>query len=154
MNKQTIALAPTGVFSGGYRISWRKVPFYYHAQSVIENLKPHPLWVKNHTHFQSLWRETSCLAHGTFVTGFEKTRQNAHIAQCVFLVPQVKICQSPVFVISMSKNLTPIPSRVNVSYQGKISLHFELPCLYSCRTRSPLFRALIRIPVRGLSRYS
>ena len=83
---------------------------------------------------------------------------NAHMAQCAFLVPLVKKCQSPVFVIFMSENLSIILCRhlrrVNVSYQGKTSLHFDLPSLYSCRTRSPLLRALIRIPASGLSGYS
>ena len=83
---------------------------------------------------------------------------NAQSAQCAFLVPQAKNCQSPDFVISMSNN----PSsncccrlwRLVVSYKGKISLHFDLPSLYSCLARSPLLRALIRIPAHGLSRYS
>ena len=81
---------------------------------------------------------------------------NAHMAQCAFLVPQVKICQSPVFVIFMSKN---IPTnlcrrlrRVTVTYRDEISLHFKLPSLYSCRTQSPLLRALIIIAARGLSK--
>ena len=38
-----------------------------------------------------------------------------------------------------------------VSYKG---LYFDLPRLYSCRVRSLLLRVLIRIPARGLSRYS
>ena len=46
------------------------------------------------------------------------------------------------FVIVISKNLsTNLCHRlwkVNVSYQGKTSLHFDLPSLYGCRTRSPL----------------
>ena len=33
-------------------------------------------------------------------------RENAQVAQCAFLVPQVEDCQSPVFVIFMSKNLS------------------------------------------------
>ena len=72
---------------------------------------------------------------------------NAHMAQCTFLVSTVKY-QSPVFVIFMSKN--PFNSchrlqRVNVSYQGEISLHLDLPTQYGRRTRSPLLWALIRI---------
>ena len=84
-------------------------------------------------------------------------RENAQVAQCALLVPQVKNCQNPVFVIftsNLSTNLWRRLWRVNVSYQGEISLHFDLPSLYSCRTRSPLLRALIRIPARGLSRHS
>ena len=100
------------------------------------------------------------------VTGFEKTlrmgstrnSRNTQFAQCAFLVPGVKNCQSPDFVISMSNN----PSsncyrrlrRLVVSYKSEISLYFDLPSLYSCRTRSPLLRTLIRIPARGLSRHS
>ena len=55
------------------------------------------------------------------------------MAQYVFLVPQFKECQSPVFVIFMSKNLCTNLycrlRRVNVRYQGKISLHFDLASL-------------------------
>ena len=82
-------------------------------------------------------------------------RINAQIMQCLFSVSQVKECQSPGFVISMSKN----PSfncyrlwRLVVSYKGKISLYFDLPSLYSCCTQSLLLRALIRIHACGLSR--
>ena len=50
------------------------------------------------------------------------------------------------FVIFMSENLSVNLCchlrRVNVSYQGEISLHFNLPSLYSCGTWSPLLRAL------------
>ena len=35
-----------------------------------------------------------------------------------------------------------------IRYKGEISLHFDLRSPYSCRTQSPLLRALIRIPVR------
>ena len=56
--------------------------------------------------------------------------ENAQVTQCAFLVTQVKNCQSPVFVIFMSKNLSTNPCRhlwkVKVSYQGKISLHFAV----------------------------
>ena len=82
----------------------------------------------------------------------------AQFAQCTFLVPQVKNYESPNFVTSVSKN--PFSNyyrrlwRLAVSYKGEISLHFDLPSLYSCRTRSPLLRAIIRIPTCGLSRYS
>ena len=94
-----------------------------------------------------------------YVTGFVKTRHVArtHIAQCVFLVPQVENSQIPVFVIFMSKNLSTNLChhlwRVNLSYQGEISLRFDLPSLYSCCTQNPLPRTLIRIPVHGLSRF-
>ena len=84
--------------------------------------------------------------------------ENAQVMQCTFLVPQVENCLSLVFVIFMSKNLSTNLCRrlwrVNVSYQGEISLHFDLPSLYSCRTWNPLLRALIRIPARRLSRHS
>ena len=91
------------------------------------------------------------------MTGSEKTLSNAHMAQCAFLASTVKKYQSPIFVIFMSKN----PStncchrlrRVNVSYQSKISLHFNLPSQYSCRTRSLLLWALIRISYLGTARF-
>ena len=57
-------------------------------------------------------------------------------------------CQSPVFVIFMSENLSTNlccnlhVQRVNLSYHGEISLHFDLPSLYSCRIWSPLPRAV------------
>ena len=81
------------------------------------------------------------------------------MAQCAFLVvvSTVKKYQSPVFVIFMSKN----PStncchrlwRVNVSYQGKISLHLDLPSQYGRHTRSPLLWAVIRILYLDSSNY-
>ena len=84
--------------------------------------------------------------------------QNTHMAQCAFLASQVKKYRSPVFVIFMSKNLLTNCChqlrRVDVSYQGEISLHFDLPSLYDCRTRSLLLWALIGIPASRLSRYS
>ena len=44
--------------------------------------------------------------------------------------------QSQVFVIFMSKrlstNLCRLLRRLTVSYKGEISLHFDLPSLYSC----------------------
>ena len=89
---------------------------------------------------------------------------NAQFVQCWFLVPQgllvpqVKNYESPNFVISMSKNPSSNCShrlrRIAVSYKGEISLHFDLPSLYSCRTQSPLLRVIIRIRTRRLSRYS
>ena len=55
------------------------------------------------------------------------------MVQCVFLVPQVKICQSPIFVIFMSKNLSTNLCRrlrrINIGYQDERSLHFDLPNL-------------------------
>ena len=82
------------------------------------------------------------------------SRECASRTMCAFsLVPQVQNW-CPVFVIFLSKNLSTCRRlwRVNASYQGKRCLHFNLPSLYSCRTRSPLPRALVKIPARGLSR--
>ena len=81
---------------------------------------------------------------------------NMYMAQCAFLVPQVKICRSPVYVIlfiskNLSINLCHHLRRVNLNYQGEISLHFDLPSLYSCRTQTPLLRALIWLPAHRLS---
>ncbi len=85
-------------------------------------------------------------------------RENAQVAQCAFLVPRVENCQSPVFVIFMSKNHSTnycrSLRRVNISYQGEITFTYrplDLPSQCTCRTRSPLQRALIGIPARGLS---
>ena len=84
---------------------------------------------------------------------------NAQFAQCAFLVPRVKNCQSSKFVIYMSKNLSyncyRRLRRLGVTYQGEISLYFNTgSAINSCRARSPFLRALIRIHARGLSRYS
>ena len=58
-------------------------------------------------------------------------RENVQVVQCTFLVSQVENCQSPVFVIFMSKNLSTnycySLRRVNISYQGKISLYVQAP---------------------------
>ncbi len=58
-------------------------------------------------------------------------RENAQVAQCAFLVPQVENGQCPVFVIFMSKNLSTnycrSLRRVNISYQGEISLYLQAP---------------------------
>ena len=76
-------------------------------------------------------------------------------AQCTFLVAQVEICQSPDFVIYMSNN----PSnccrlrRPVDLYKGEISLHFDPPSRPSCRTRSPLLWALIRILYLDTARF-
>ena len=78
-------------------------------------------------------------------------------AQCVFLVAQVEIYQSPDFVISMlnnPSNCSRLLRRLAVSYKGEISLPFNPPRRYSCRVRGPLLREIIRIHARGLSRYS
>ena len=57
--------------------------------------------------------------------------KNTQVTQCAFLVPQVENCQSPVFVIFISKNLSTnyccSTWRVNVSYQGEISLYLQTP---------------------------
>ena len=82
-------------------------------------------------------------------------RESAQVMQCAFLVPQVESCQSPVLSYSCQRTfLLTFAVRVNVTYQGEISLHFDLPSLYSCHTQCPLLRVLIRIPVRRLSRHS
>ena len=74
-----------------------------------------------------------------------------------FSVPQVEKCQSPVFVIFMSKNhssnLRRHLRRLTVSYKGEIRLHFDPHSLYSCRTRSPLLWALIRILYLDTARF-
>ena len=73
------------------------------------------------------------------------------------VVPQLKKCQSRVFVIFISKNLSTNLChhlrRVNVRYQGEISLHFDLPRLYGSRTRSPLLWAVIRILYLDTARF-
>ena len=43
--------------------------------------------------------------------------------------------------------------RVNVCYQGEISLYFDLPSQYSCHTWSPLLSAVIRILYLGIARF-
>ena len=72
----------------------------------------------------------------------------AQIAQCAFIVHQVQNCQSPAFVIFMSKNLSSNCyrrlRRLGVSYQGEISLFFysplDLPSLTAASTWSLLWR--------------
>ena len=70
-------------------------------------------------------------------------------AQCAFLVALVEICQSPDFVTYMSNNPSSnccrLLRRLVVLYEGEISLHFDPPSWHSCRTRSPLLWAVIRI---------
>ena len=96
------------------------------------------------------------------VTVFEKTRhgmsqERASSAMCAFSTSGQKM-SSRVFVIFMSKNLSTNLyrhlRRLTVSYKGEISLHFDLPGLYSCCIWSLLLWALIKIPASGLSRYS
>ena len=43
--------------------------------------------------------------------------------------------------------------RLTVSYKGEINLHFDLPNLYSCHTRSPLLWTLIRILYLDTARF-
>ena len=81
-----------------------------------------------------------------YVTGFEKTRLG--FAQCTFLLAQVKIYQSPDFVIYMSNNPSNycrLLRRLIMLYEGEISLHFDPSSRHSRRTRSPLLWAVIRI---------
>ena len=114
-----------------------------------------------HSKFYSLLTEISPHIHTSILC--DRIWRNpaygirALFAQCAFLVAQVKKCQSWVFVIFMPKNL---PTnlchrlrRLTVSYKGEISLHFDLPSLYYCRTRSPLLWALIRIIYLDSSNY-
>ena len=97
-----------------------------------------------------------------YVTVFYKTRhmgfahnwRNARL-----LVPQVKNCQTSNFVVAMSKNLSSNCChrlrRLGVSYQGEVSFTYrrlDLPSRCSCRARSPLLWAFIRIRASGLSR--
>ena len=82
---------------------------------------------------------------------------HALFAQCMLLVPQVKKCQSWVFVIYMPKNLSTNLCRrlrrLTVSYKGEVSLHFNLPSLYSYRTRSLLLWALVRLLYLDTARF-
>ena len=56
---------------------------------------------------------------------------NAQFAQCAFLVPLVRNCQSSDFVIYMSKNLSSNCyrrlRRLVITYQGEISLYLQAP---------------------------
>ena len=93
------------------------------------------------------------------VTGFGKIlrKGSTHDSRNALLVAQVKNCQSPNFVIHMSNNPSNCCHRLRrlvVLYNGEISLHFDPTSRQSCRTRSPLLWALIRIPTSKLSRYS
>ena len=111
------------------------------------------------------WSKLDCLQNVVFhctkvciyVTVSGKTRHIAQAVQCVLLVSQVKKCLSRVFVIFISKNLSTNLCHhlrmVNVSYQGEISLHFDLPSLYGSRTRSPLLWVLIRILYLDTARF-
>ena len=91
-----------------------------------------------------------------YVTVCDRTRHNcvAHVWRMhVFSTSGQKIPKSS-FVILVSKNLPTNCShhlrRVNVSFWGEISLHSDLPSLYSCRVWSPLLREIIRIPARAI----
>ena len=102
-----------------------------------------------------------------YVTGYGKTRHmdlramrvfstsGQNLWKCTFCHTHLKepffcYCRLQRLAVSYKDK----KQRLAVSYKGKISLHFDLPSLYSCRTQSPLLRAIIRIPARGLSRYS
>ena len=81
--------------------------------------------------------------------------ENAQVAQCTFLVSQVKNCQSPIFILFMSKNLStnlpsPTDDKRKLPKPNKIR-PLDLPRLCSCRVRSLFPRALIGISVCGLS---
>ena len=130
-----------------YQIPCKDCSQMYVGQSgrtIVDRIKEHQQAVKN-INCDRIWENPAC-------------RENAQAAQCVLLVPQVKKCWSRVFIIFMSKNLSTNLCchlrRLTVSYKGEISLHFDLPSLYSCCTRSPLLWVLITIPASGLSRYS
>ena len=90
----------------------------------------------------------------------------ARFAQCAFLVfslvvvvvvvAQVEIYQSPDFVIYILNNppnCCRLLWRLVVLYEGEISLHFDSPSRHSCRTRSPLIWALIRILYLDTARF-
>ena len=97
----------------------------------------------------------------SFVTGFGKTLPPygicARFAQCAFLVAQVKICESPDFVIYISNNPSSnccrLLRRLVVLYEGEISLHFDPPSRHSHRTRSPLLWVVIRILYLDTARF-
>ena len=100
-------------------------------------------------------------SHTQYVTGFGKTLPpygiRMRFAQCVFLVAQIKICQSPDFVIYMSNNPSSncyrLLRRLVVLYEGEISLYFDPPSRHSHRTRSPLLWAVIRILYLDTARF-
>ena len=93
----------------------------------------------------------------TYMTGFEKTLHNygtnVQFTQCVFLVPQVRNCRSPDYVIHVKEPFFCYRRlrRLVVKYTGEMSLHFDRPSLYSCCAQSLLLRVLIGISARGLS---
>ena len=71
--------------------------------------------------------------------GYEKTRH---------------ICQTGIWRNAyFSTNCCHRLRRVNVSYEGEISLHLDLPSQYGCRTRSPLLWAIIRILYLDTARF-
>ena len=61
------------------------------------------------------------------------------------------------FVVSKSNNPSSNCSRrlwrLVVRYKGKISLHFNPPSLYCCRTRSPLLREFLRAGYLDTARF-
>ena len=83
-------------------------------------------------------------------------RERASSAMRAFSISGQK-CLSRVFVIFISENLSTNLCqhlrRLNVSYNGEISLHFDLPSLYSSCTQSPLLWALIRILYLDTARF-
>ena len=54
---------------------------------------------------------------------------------------------------NLSTNLCRRLRRLTIYYKGEISLHFDLPSLYRCHTRSPLLWALIRILYLDTARF-
>ena len=74
------------------------------------------------------------------------------MAHGAFLVPLVKKSKSSFCHIHVRKPFYyPLPSLTEGKrkLQGEVCLHFDLPSLYSCRTRNPLLRALFGIPVHS-----
>ena len=54
---------------------------------------------------------------------------------------------------NLSTNLCRRLRRLTVSYKGEVSLHFNLPSLYSYRTRSLLLWALVRLLYLDTARF-
>ena len=97
----------------------------------------------------------SCI---TYVTGFGKILRMygicARFAQCAFLVAQVEICQSVIYMSNNpSSNCCCLLRRLVVLYEDEISLYFDPPSRHSRRTRSPLLWALIRILYLVIARF-
>ena len=75
-------------------------------------------------------------------------------AQCtLLLVPQVRNYESPDIVIYVKEPFFCYCCLgwLAASYKGERSLHFDLPIV--CTATVPLLRAIIKVPMRGLSRY-